>query len=156
MTGSRWERAERWPFKVVAVLLVVIGTGTRFVPSLSHDARAVATIVGLPLVVAGLVLLCGPWLHRLRRQHAAEIQRNPTGTTMPLDDRLAHVDHPRARWVGMLLLALVFALGTVWAVIKAVTGHDGAFVGAAIYLFIPVPVFAWLAWRSRALLSRRP
>ena len=79
------------------------------------------------------------------------MRRNPSGRPVPMDERLATVSRPRLRWVGIVLAAVAFALGTGWATYQAANQHQSAYVGFAIYLFIPVPVLGWLAWRTRAL-----
>ena len=131
--GSRWERWDRWPYKVLANALIVVSFGARFLPFLSSDARDVVTIVGLPLVIAGVVLLAGPRLRRARKAADGEIRRNPTGKTVPLDERLASVDRPRVRWAGMVVLALGLGLATAWAIYMATSTGESAFIGFAIY-----------------------
>ncbi len=152
--GSRWERWAHQPYRTVAMALVCVAIGLRYVPGLSPTAHRAATVCAFPLLIIGAVLLLGPMLHRARRRQDDEIRRNPTGKTVPLDDRLAEVDHPRARWVLSLALAVAFALATVWATTQAVSAGGGPFVGFAIYLFVPVPFFAWLTLRTRTLLRR--
>lgn len=151
--SSRWERWGRPPYVVLGAALFLMGVGIRFVTSVSPEVRS---LLSLPLVVAGAVLLGGPAWHRIRKSQAEEIRRNPTGKTVPLDDRLARVDHPRARWFMFAFAAVLFGLATLWAIYMAATNNGGAYVGMAIYAFLPFPLFCWLTWRTRALLSRRP
>lgn len=150
--SSRWDRWGRPPYVVLAVALFLMGVGVRFLTSVSPEVRS---LLSLPLVVAGGVLLAGPAWRRIRSSQAEEIRRNPTGKAVPLDDRLANVDHPRARWFMFAFAAVLFGLATLWAIYMAVT-RGGAFIGIAIYVFLPVPLFCWLTWRTRALLNRRP
>ena len=129
---------------------------------LFHAERVPTATVTLPglsahrsfgSLVTGVTLYCGPWLHRVRTAQAEEIRRNPNGKFVPLEDRLAAVQRPRARWAGSLLVLVTFSVATVWAIYMAATTKDSAFVGFAIYMFIPVAVFSW---RTRALRHRRP
>lgn len=157
--GSRWESWERWgrwPYRLLGVVMVVAGLAVRHLPQLDSTARAVATIAGLPVLIAGGILVLGPAWHRARTRQNEEVRRNPTGTTVPLDERLATADHPRARWTLTLLLTLLLGLGSAWAAYRAHSTSDSAPVGLAIYLFVPVPFLAWLTWRTRSLLHRRP
>jgi hypothetical protein len=152
---SRWTRWDRWPYRALSIALIVLGFGAPFLPFLSPTARAVVAIVGLPVLIAGIVLGAGPRWYRLRKAGDAEIHRNPAGTTVPLDERLATVDHPRRRWVGVAGGAVGFGAAAAWAISKAISTGESAFVGLAIMLFVPFPVLCWLAWRTKALLRNR-
>ncbi|NYG07626.1 hypothetical protein BJ986_002113 [Phycicoccus badiiscoriae] len=66
------------------------------------------------------------------------------------------MERPRLRWAMFAALAVVFSLGTAWATSLAAHRHESAYAGLATYLFIPVPRFGRLTWRTRALLRRRP
>jgi hypothetical protein len=66
------------------------------------------------------------------------------------------VDHPRRRWAFIAVFALAFGIATAGVMYMAISRSDSAFVGLAILLFLPVPFFCWLAWRTRALLRKRP
>lgn len=154
---SRWERWNRRPYKALAAALIVLGFGARFLPFLGPTARDVVTIVGLPVLIAGVVLLVGPQWHRQRKAMDEEVRRDPTGrNAMTLDERLVTIEHPRPRWAGSAALAVAFGLATAWAIYRAIRTGDSAFVGLAIMLFLPVPVLGWLSWRTRALLRKHP
>ena len=150
--GSRWER---WPYKVLGYVLMLAWFGVRLLPSLSPHARSVATIAGSPFFMAGAVLVGRSQLHRIRKARDAEIRRNPSGKTVPLEDRLAQVQHPRARWAAALGWALASSLATGWAIYLAISHHKSAFVGFAILGFILAACFWWATWRMRALRHRR-
>lgn len=150
--GSRWERWGRAPYPAIGVALLIAATGTRFAEFMGPGTRSVVNLV---LVLAGTVLIGGPWMHRVRRRSDEEIARNPSGKPVPLDERLATVSHPRSRWTMIVVLAALFALATAWAIHRAATEQESALVGVAIYVFLPVPLFTWLAWHTRGLLHRR-
>lgn len=153
--GSRWERWGRWPYQVLGWVLLLLPVGARFVSGPSSVSLAVS-VLGLTCAAAGAVLVGGPWWRRISRARDEEIRRNPTGKPVPMEERLASVSYPRARWGLSVVLTLAFAAATVWAIYEAAAQHQSAYIGFAIYLFIPVPVFAWLAWRTRALRRGRP
>ncbi len=153
--GARWERWDRWPYRVLGVALLLLHFGAGFVLTPGSDARKAWSLIGLPLVLLAGVLLLGPTIRRARTLQDREIRRNPTGKAESMDERLADVKHPRAVWGGLLAMAVAFGLATAWVTYLAASRDDSAFVGLAIYLFIPVPIFSWLAWRTRALLHRR-
>ena len=153
---SRWARWGSMPYRVLAVVLIVVGFGARFLPGLSFTTRNVVTIVGFPLLVIGVVLLLGPQWHRARQGVDAEVRRNPTGKTTPLDERLRTVERPRSRWVFSAVLAVAFGIATAWATYMAANTGRSAFVGLAILFFVPLPFLCWLAWRTRSLLRRGP
>lgn len=153
--GSRWQRWGRWPYQVLGWGLLLLPLGIRFLRSIG-PASAALSVVGLMCTVAGLILVVGPWWHRNRRAQDEEIRRNPTGKPVPMEERLAAVSYPRARWALSLFTTLALAAATVWAIYETATQHKSAYVAFAILFFVPVPVFAWIAWRTRALRHGRP
>lgn len=148
---SRWERWGRWPYQVLGWALLLLPAGARFLPSSGSGSSAALSIFGFVCTATGAVLLGGSWWHRVRRAQDEEIRRNPSGKPVLLEERLATVKRPRARWALIVLLAVGFSLATAWAIYEAVRQDKSAYVGLAIYFFIPVPLLAWLAWRTRAL-----
>lgn len=153
--GSRWQRWGRWPYQVVGWAMVLSPLGIRLRPS-TGLAQLGLSVLGLLCAVGGLVLVAGPRWHRARRAQDEEVRRNPTGKPVPLEERLAAVSHPRARWVLSVVAAVALTAATGWTIYEAVTQHQSSFVGLAILFFVPVPVLVWLAWRTRALRHGRP
>ncbi len=153
--GSRWDRWDRRPYRVLAAALLVTGLVARFLPlERSSTGVIVAAVVSILAAFGGILLLVSIW-RRGRREMEEEIRRDPKATAAPsLDQRLDTIDHPHGRWVLAAALAVAAVGATGRMVFLAVDRQESSYWGGAVLLFIPAAFFAWLAWRTRALLRR--
>lgn len=153
---SRWERWSRRPYQVVGWLCFLISIGCRFVPVKSEPLGALLSVVSLVLVIIAVVLIIGPRWHRHNVAMQEEVRRNPTGRNpIPLEQRLAAIDHRRRRWLFSAAVAAALAVGTVAMIYLAIAEHDRSFVGLAILFAIPAVVSSWVTWLTRAALRHR-
>jgi hypothetical protein len=139
----------------MAVAMILVGSGARFLPGLSAHGRVVVMGVSLPVLIAGWVFLLGPGWDRARKNADDEIRRNPMGNAVSLDERLQTVQRPRLRWTLSAVLAVAFAAATARMIYLASSTGRSDFVGLAIMFFVPLPFLCWFAWRTRALLHKR-
>jgi hypothetical protein len=128
-------------------LCFLISVGSRFILIKSGPVGALVSVVSLVLVTIAVVLIVGPRWHRYNVAMEEEVRRNPTGRNpIPLEERLAAIDHPRRRWLFGAAVALALVVVTVAMIYLAIVKHDRSFVGLAILFAIPAVVSSWVTW----------